>query len=303
MRRDTDGDLRRGRPEWAARPERGRPRAIRFAAWLALTFGRTLARAWLHALTFYYFAVSPADRAASRQFLRRALKREPGARDIYRHFHTFATTILDRVYMLDGQFAQFDVRVHGQEIVDARLGEGCLLIGSHLGSFEIVRLLGQSRVPQVTLAMYEENAGALTAMLHAINPGLSMRVIALGRPDSMLKLDQALARGDFVGMLADRTLSDDSLVSLPFMGEPARFATGPFRLAAVLRRPMVLMFGLYRGGARYDVHFEELAGPGWADGAERGRAVQQVVERYAGRLEHYCRQAPYNWFNFYDYWR
>jgi predicted LPLAT superfamily acyltransferase len=307
MLREPAGDLKETpRPEWAARPERGRPLAVRFGAWLALTFGRAAARVWLHALTLYYLAVSPADRAASRQFLRRALEREPGAADVYRHFHTFATTILDRIYLLNGQYGRFDVRVHGQDIVDAELerGQGCLLIGSHLGSFEIVRFLGrEARVLRVTLAMYEENAGPLTAMLETINPDLATQVVALGRPDSMLRLDQALAAGACVGMLADRTLSSDSTVPVPFLGAPARFATGPFRLAAALRRPVVLMFGLYRGGARYDVHFELLTGPGWAERAERARAVQEALERYVGRLEHYCRQAPYNWFNFYDYWR
>jgi predicted LPLAT superfamily acyltransferase len=307
MRRDSAGDLREHpRPGWAGRPERGRPFAIRCGTWLALTFGRGVARLWLHALTLYYLAVSPADRAASRQFLRRALGREPGIADVYRHFHTFATTILDRIYLLNGQYALFDVRVHGREIVDAELarGAGCLLVGSHLGSFEIIRFAGrEARVLRVSLAMYDENAGALTAMLDAVNPGLAMRVIPLGRADSMLRLDQALAEGESVGMLADRTLAGDSTVSVPFLGEAVSFATGPFRLAAALRRPVVLMFGLYRGGARYDVHFEPLAAPGWADGAERGRAVQETVERYVGRLEHYCRQAPYNWFNFYDYWR
>jgi predicted LPLAT superfamily acyltransferase len=307
MRRHPAGDLKEaGRPEWAARPERGRPFAIRLGAWLALAFGRAAARVWLHALTLYYLAVSPADRAASRQFLRRALEREPGAADVYRHFHTFATTILDRIYLLNGQYGRFDVRVQGREIVDAELarGQGCLLIGAHIGSFEIIRFVGRDAgVLRVALAMYEENAGALAAMFHAINPHLAMRVIALGKPDSMLRLDQALTDGESVGMLADRTLAGDSTVSLPFLGAPARFATGPFRFAAALRRPMVLMFGLYRGGARYDVHFEELAGHGWTESGERGRAVQETVERYVARLEHYCRQAPYNWFNFYDYWR
>jgi predicted LPLAT superfamily acyltransferase len=307
MRRDSAGDLReQPRPGWAGRPERGRPFAIRCGTWLALTFGRGVARLWLHALTLYYLAASPADRAASRQFLRRALGREPGIADVYRHFHTFATTILDRIYLLNGQYALFDVRVHGREIVDAELarGAGCLLVGSHLGSFEIIRFAGrEARVLRVSLAMYDENAGALTAMLDAVNPGLAMRVIHLGRADSMLRLDQALAEGESVGMLADRTLAGDSTVSVPFLGEAAPFATGPFRLAAALRRPVVLMFGLYRGGARYDVHFELLAAPGWADGAGRGRTVQEAVERYVERLEHYCRQAPYNWFNFYDYWR
>jgi hypothetical protein len=27
-----------------------------------------------------------------------------------------------------------------------------------------------------------------------------------------------------------------------------------------------------------------------------------VIRRYAARLEHHARQAPYNWFNFYDFW-
>jgi predicted LPLAT superfamily acyltransferase len=27
------------------------------------------------------------------------------------------------------------------------------------------------------------------------------------------------------------------------------------------------------------------------------------MQRYADRLEHYCRLAPYNWFNFHDFWQ
>ena len=27
------------------------------------------------------------------------------------------------------------------------------------------------------------------------------------------------------------------------------------------------------------------------------------MQRYADRLAHYARSAPYNWFNFYDFWR
>ena len=30
--------------------------------------------------------------------------------------------------------------------------------------------------------------------------------------------------------------------------------------------------------------------------------LEKWVQRYAERLEHYCRLAPYNWFNFYDFW-
>ena len=48
-------------------------------------------------------------------------------------------------------------------------------------------------------------------------------------------------------------------VALPFLGAPALFSDGPFRLAAMLRRKVVFMAGLYRGGNRYDLRFVELA--------------------------------------------
>ena len=306
MRRRPDGDLNgRRRPEWAVRPERSHVFVIRLGVRLALALGRPAASLLLHAVSLYFLAVSPGDRAASRLYLRRALGREPGLADLFRHFHSFATTILDRVYLLNGQYGRYDVRVHGEEIVAGMLarGEGCLLIGAHFGSFEIVRFLGHAaRAPRVTLVMYEQGTKTLNAVLNAINPDLAMRVIPLGRIDSMLQLERALAEGEFVGVLADRVIGDESTVSLPFLGAPARFPDGAFRIAALLRRTVVLMLGIHRGGSRYDIHFEVLADMSGAERADRERRIGDAQQRYVGRLEHYCRLAPYNWFNFYDYW-
>ena len=61
--------------------------------------------------------------------------------------------------------------------------------------------------------------------------------------------------------------------------------------------------GLYRGQRRYDVHFELLAATIDAPRARRREAIHGYLQQYVARLEHYCRIAPYNWFNFYDYWQ
>lgn len=304
-RRPDGGVSRQSRPGWATRPERGSAAILRGAVRLALALGRPAAWRLLHAVSLYFLAVSAADRAASRHYLRRALGREPGLADVFRHFHAFATTILDRVYLLNDQYDRFGVRVHGEEVVAQMLarGEGCLLIGAHVGSFEIVRFVGRAGgAPRVTLVMYEQNTRTINAALNAINPDLAMRVIALGSIDSMLQVERALAAGEFVGMLADRAIEGESTIACPFLGAPARFPAGPFRIAAMLGRPVVLMFGIYRGGNRYDVHFERLTGPGPGVQGDRDRAIEEALRQYVARLEHYCRAAPYNWFNFYDFW-
>ena len=73
-------------------------------------------------------------------------------------------------------------------------------------------------------------------------------------------------------------------------------------MAAVLKCPIYLTFGLYRGGNRYDLYCERLCERLELPRRGRQEAIVGVAQRYADRLDHYCRQAPDNWFNFYDFW-
>ena len=306
MQRPVDSHVDRPQaPEWVDRPERSNMLALRIIVWVAMSLGRPAARLLLYPICLYFLAFSTRPRAASRQYLSRVLGRKAGIADTFRHYHTFAATILDRLYLLKEQFSRFDVQVHGAENVEQLLaaGNGCVLLGAHLGSFEIIRSAGRTHGFKVNMVMYEENARKTGAVFESINPALQMEIISLGKVDSMLKVEAALARGEIVGMLADRTIKDGGTVSCPFLGEQAAFPAGPIRIAAMLNRPIALMFGIYRGGNRYEVHFEQLAGPDQINSRERDSMIGDLLRRYAGRLEHYCRLAPYNWFNFYDFWR
>ncbi|MEO7728993.1 MAG: acyl-CoA synthetase [Burkholderiales bacterium] len=293
-------------PQWVARPERSNKLALRIVVWVALKLGRKVARALLYPVCLYFVLFSPASHAASTKYLRKVLAREPGLADAIRHCHTFAATLLDRVFLFNDQYEKFDVRVHDpDEVVDfLNAGAGLFLLGAHMGSFEIVRALGRCRThARISLVMYAENARKFNAVLSSINPALALHVIELGKLDSMLKVEAALDKGDVVGMLGDRTFEDEGTTACPFLGEPARFPNGPFRLAAMLKRPVVLMFGLYRGGNRYDIHFERFVDSWPTARGERSLLVDQAMRRYAERLEYYCRIAPYNWYNFYDFWK
>lgn len=294
-------------PEWVARPERSNILAMRFIAWVAIALGRSAARAFLIPICAYFLLFSPsATRAASREYLQKALGRTPGVRDSYRHYHTFASTILDRVFLLGDRSEMLDIRLHNQELVRAMAarGQGCILLGAHMGSFEVIRALGREKsAPPATMVMYEENARKLNTVLNAINPELAQRVIELGKPDSMLKVGEALRRGEFVGMLADRVIEGEGSAICEFLGEPAKFPTGPLRMACLLRTPVMLMAGIYRGGNRYDVYFENLLDMSHAESAPSRAEIGRAVQAYAARIENYCRIAPYNWFNFFHFWR
>lgn len=286
--------------DWTRRPERGSLPLVRFMAWLSLAVGRGASRILLRAIAFYFFVSSPAARAASRDYLTRCLGREPRLAERFAHFMAFASTIHDRLYFLQERDDLFEVEVVGPE----KLPEtGVLLFGAHLGSFEALRATGlRHGHRRVTMAMYEENARQLNGILAALSPDMLRDIVPLGHAGSMIALSERLDAGDLVGVLADRTLGAEPTLQVDFLGEPAAFPTGPMRMAAALRRPVFMMVGLYLGGNRYKVAFEPLVDFSTVTG-DRAEAVAAGVRAYAARLEHWCREAPFNWFNFFDFWR
>ncbi len=295
---------RTGAAEWVTHRERGSTTLLRIMTFLSLHLGRPTGRFFLYLIAAYFFAFAPTARRHARAYLRRALGREPTAADRFRHVLTFATTIHDRVYLMKDRLDLFDITVEGEDIVRSALeaGNGAFLMGAHVGSFDIIRSVGQ-REPglRVAMAMYEENARKVNDMLAAINPAAKPDVIALGHMDAMLKIREYLDRGTFVGVLADRTLGNESALEVDFLGQPARFPLGAMRAAALMRRPVIFMIGLYRGGNRYHVVFERLAD--FSAIEQRDAAVQAAVERYARLLQKHLRNDPFNWFNFFDFWR
>jgi hypothetical protein len=292
--------------DWRQQQEKSHLAILKLMVWISLTFGRRVGRVVLYGIAVYYVLFAAAARRASRAYLGRALGRWAEWPDGFRHVLTFASTIHDRIYLLNDRFDLFDIEVIGAEALLASLQRqpGALLIGAHLGSFEVLRAVGRGRAGlKVATLMYAENARKINATLAAINPAATDDIIALGRTDSMLLARDRLDQGYVVGMLADRGLGDDAMVDCEFLGEMAPFPVGPWRMAAMLRRPVFFMAGLYLGGNRYQVHFEPLADFSATPRAAAAAAIDAAQRRYAARLAHYCRLAPYNWFNFFDFWR
>jgi predicted LPLAT superfamily acyltransferase len=293
-------------PTWTPVPERSNLLTMRFMAWLSLGLGRRVTRVVVHGIAAYFLAFAPSGRRASRDYLARALGRAPRWRDLYQHFFTFAATIHDRVYLANHRLELFDVELHGQDALLSLLasGEGVFLMGAHLGSFDVVRAIGRQHTDlRVAMVMHDGNARNINAVLTAVNPTDAPEIIALGFLDSMMRVSQRLAEGYAIGILADRTPRGDDLVRVQILGASAHIATGPFRMAALLRRPVVFMAGLYLGGNRYAIHFDRIADFSAVNRAERQAAIDAAITRYAALLDHYCRLAPYNWFNFFEFWR
>jgi len=290
--------------DWTQDTGRGSRTLMHVMVRMALTAPATVSWLILHGITAYYLLCAPVQRRCSRAYLQRVLKHRPRWRDQYRHLWTFACSLFDRVQLLAGSPHVFDVRIHYvDDETPELLDYPCLLLGAHVGNFELLRWLSKYHpLLAVRPLMYREQGQAVDEVLRQLNPEVFERIIEIGRVDSLLAAREALDQGESLALLGDRCPPQGRTCDAALLGDPIQLPEGPFRLARTLNVPVILCFGLRRGWRRYDVYLECFDADPQATSAQGNHPLGATAQAFADRLAHYCHDAPYNWFNFYDFW-
>lgn len=299
---------------WTRIAELGSARALRFGGWLARRIGRPPMLAFVWLLALYFFARSRSARLGSRQYLRRLRAAErnaslaPASFEALRHLHEFAIQIYDRILLWSGQLElrRIEHDGSGQLFELAQQRRSALLLGAHLGNVDMLWSISREYDLAVNVVVFYRNAERINGFIESLAPGARLRAIEID-PESVsaaFKIKACLDRGEVVVMLADRLppVASVRAADATFLGAPARFPLSPFLAATVLGCPVYFAACLRTGDLAYKTILRPLRGEGRVPRAERGKAAQELLERYVAELERCCREQPLQWFNFYEYW-
>lgn len=294
------------REAWLARRERGSRAGIRALLLITRMIGRRGGRAVLRVIMFYFTLFAPSARRASRQWYERVTGHS-SFWTAYRHMLRFAEVAFDRVFFVRGELDHFEFDREGTQLLyDAVAdGRGAILLGAHFGSFEAMRAAGRHWNLPINILAHNDNARMIAAFLDEVSDGESkVRVIEIDPRERtyILEVQRCIDNGELVAILGDRLGLSDRSATVEFFGAPARFPTGPYIMASALRCPVLMVFGTYVAPRRYVLRCELLAKRIELPRQTRAHATAAYVETFAGRLEHYARAAPDNWFNFFDFW-
>jgi predicted LPLAT superfamily acyltransferase len=298
---------------WAGLAERGLYWGLQISAWAYRLLGRRGCMALLAPVVLYFYLTAGERRRASLDFLARAFaasgRSPPGWWDGYRHFMSFARRALDSFIAWMGRMPADVVMPVEVSALDEAIAQtrGAVFIVSHHGNVDISRaLLDADTRRRVVVLMHTRHAENYNRILREFNPEAAVntfQVTEMG-PDTAIALEQRVENGDWLFIAGDRTpVGGGRRTSVaPFLGAAAEFSQGPYLLAALLDCPVYLFF-CRREGERYGLRVERLAERIVLPRGRRGEALATHAATYAARLEKHVLEDPFQWYNFYDFWR
>ncbi|MGF6857371.1 glycosyltransferase family 2 protein [Paraburkholderia sp. CI3] len=304
------------RPEaWWRIAERGSRLGMSLLALSCKLFGRRFTALWLHPVVAYFLLTGRAARAASDNYFAHlsavapsADTPRPGWLSAYRHMLAFAQSGFDKLAAWTGRVDETDVTFDDPAAFEALMasGKGALVIGAHLGNLEMMRALAiRGEHAKVTAVVYTGHARRFNEVLASSNRDFARHLLEVGDfgPETAVLMQQRIDAGELLVIVGDRVPAREAgrTTDAQFLGASARFAQGPYVLAHALGCPVYLFFCLKERDG-YRMYFEPFAERIELPRRERAQHLAAWAQRYALRLEHYCRKAPYQWFNFFDFW-
>jgi predicted LPLAT superfamily acyltransferase len=293
---------------WSDLAERGTYWGLSCCATAYRIFGRSACLAMMAPIVLWFFLIGREQRQASRAFLGRVLQRPATTLESLRHFMSFAARSLDTFIAWTGGIAKSAVMVADPAVLAAAMADhrGAVVVVAHLGNVDLARaVLDDATRARLTVLVHTRHAANFNKILRRFRPEAALNLIQVGDigPATAIDLKERTERGEWIVIAGDRTPigSTGRISRVPFFGTPAPFSQGPWILGALLGCPVYLLTCLHEGKTW------RLCMEGFADHIDlprgnRAGALAQYAARYATRLEEHVRRAPFQWYNFFDFW-
>jgi predicted LPLAT superfamily acyltransferase len=221
---------------------------------------------------------------------------------VYRNYYLFGRCLIDRVALTVAN-PDFKITFTGENyLIDmAKQGNGGLLVGAHVGNWEIAGFfLYRVNVP-VNIVIYDNEYEYIKECLKSAGvKHHGYKTITLKDDMSHLyKITAALSRGEFVCLHADRYMDKSKLTYRTFLNERAPFSQSIFRLCTTFDIPVTFVYAF---GLKFGRYYFNATKPKIYSGTKE-KKLNDFADDYVDELERNTRLHPLHWFNFFDFWK
>ena len=306
-------------PTWTKETEKGWPIALSFIVGFFKLLGPRLTHGLTYFIVWFYYLTDGKKRVHVHDYLKKLhdykgekspFAKEPGFWEAMKLYQSFGEIIVDRFTLwVSPESKPFEIEWEGRELLLAQLetGRGALLLSSHFGNIEALRATAQEKKIPLRMLMFMENAKKYMNMLAQVNPEVMDHLICMKALDlsNIALLQRQVEEGNLIGLLADRITegAQSKITKIPWLGKEASFPQGPFLLATILQIPVYTLFVFKSGPKKYNVEVRNIFDGEPTSRKQRQEVITQMQQDYVAHWERLCTQYPYQWFNFYNFWK
>lgn len=312
---------------WSEKKEKGGSLwQMRLTLLLYKKVGIKFFRFFLSGISFFFFIFSPSVRRVSRNYLAKIKKHNDcitrtGWREVFTHVNSFSNLLIEKIGAWSGNFEYTDLVAATPDIdtlsTELSKGRGAVILCSHLGNIEMLRAIANiengKNIPDFDIYSIVDLAptGKFNKLMEEVNPDYKVKLINASSIDAsiIIQLQENIENGDLVVIAGDRTAKNNrnKNFKVNFLGEEAHFPQGAFILATILESPIYYMFALRESdldyNSAYEFHVYKSKFDIVSTRKERNKKIHSLIEEYVGYLEKLCLKHPYQWFNFFDFWK
>lgn len=271
-------------------------------------FGLQGAYFLLSGVAFHYLLFDGNARRRTMAYVRR---RFPDAgffgntNAVYRLFLNQGQHLIDHFASMSGA-VHFDLCLEDKDIIN-KVGsarEGCILLTSHVGNWQIAMSAFAQVNKKVYLVMRPEDNRAVANSLGVGRESPQVHLISPeGDFGGAIEIVKAISDGAIVSMMGDRRYNFDSVRVPSFLGAEAFFPYGAFHIAAACQVPVVVFLSAKTGPRQYTVSISRLIYPAYKEGRPKKDQIAEWVGEYVSILEEFVQKYPYQCFIFNDVWK
>ncbi|MCU4493527.1 acyltransferase [Acinetobacter guillouiae] len=275
--------------------------------------GRFLCKLMLYFIIMWYWIFSRTARQASLLYLQKLhhfaqekspFSHQPNMSHSYIHLMTFGECILDKIEGWLGKVAEEKLILHGHAHFRENYKKGAIIVVSHFGNIELLRAIKSDHQQKINVLVYQKHASKFNEFLKKLNQKADVHLISVDElgVDTAILLQEKLDQGEWIIVAADRVpVQSQRVENLKFLADESAWPQGPWILASLLKVPILAVF-CYRKQDNFHVHIHSIAQKLNFPRQTRNQAIAEVIQRYVQLVEQHCVDAPYQWFNFYNFW-
>lgn len=289
--------------QWQGK-SKGPASGYRLFVWVLKKFGVLPAYFLLKIVVVYFFIahVKPSRQLYSLYNKRLGFSRFQSIINIYKNYFFLGQSIIDKVVITAGIKNKYSFNFDGEENLHeiARQKKGGMLLSAHIGNWDIAGLLLKRLDTRIHIVMYDGEKEKIKEYLGKLSVEKSINIIVIKEDLSHIyEISDAFKNNELVCMHADRFLDGNKTISTDFLGQPARFAKGPFVLAATFKVPVSFVFAVKESKFHYHFFASKIKEYG---AIKKEDLMQQMLSDYAGEMEIKLKKYPLQWFNYYNFW-